>query len=261
KAFDELLPPHWSHNNPVDILGDAEPERYAKSLQIAAKDPNIDGMLIVMTPQGMTNPTQIAETLKPYGQSLGKPVLASWMGGVEVAAGEKILNSARIPSFSYPDSACRAFNYMWQYSYNLKGIYETPTTGGDETDIDRARAEKLINDVRQTGRTILTEYESKKLLETYGIPTVPTEIALSEDEAAKLADKMGYPVVLKLYSLTITHKTDVGGVVLNLRDAEAVRKAYTAIKNAVTEKKGAEHFQGVTVQPMAKLDGYEIIIG
>jgi acetyltransferase len=261
KAFDELLPPHWSHNNPVDILGDAEPERYAKSLQIAAQDPSIDGMLVVMTPQGMTNPTQIAEQLKPYAQSLGKPVLASWMGGVEVAAGEKILDAAKIPTFSYPDSACRAFNYMWQYSYNLKGIYETPTTPGSEAEGDRARAEKLINDVRQTGRTILTEYESKKLLETYGIPTVPTEIALSEDEAAKLADQMGYPIVLKLYSLTITHKTDVGGVVLNLGDAAAVRKAFTEIKTNVTQKKGAEHFQGVTVQPMAKLDGYEVIIG
>jgi acetyltransferase len=261
KAFDELLPPHWSHNNPVDILGDAEPERYAKSLEIAAKDPSIDGMLIVLTPQGMTNPTQIAEKLKPYGQSLGKPVLASWMGGVEVAAGEKILNQARIPSFAYPDSACRAFNYMWRYSYNLKGIYETPILGDIETEVDRARAQKLIQDARQTGRTILTEYESKKLLEAYGIPTVPTEIAISEAEAVQHAEQMGYPVVLKLYSLTITHKTDVGGVVLNLHDADAVRKAYSAIKTAVTEKKGAEHFNGVTVQPMAKLDGYEIIIG
>ncbi|ABF42007.1 CoA-binding protein [Candidatus Koribacter versatilis Ellin345] len=261
KAFDELLPPHWSHNNPVDILGDAEPERYAKSLQIAAKDPSIDGMLVVMTPQGMTNPTQIAEQLKPYGQSLGKPVLASWMGGVEVAAGEKILDQAKIPTFAYPDSACRAFNYMWQYSYNLKGIYETPTAPGSEKEGDRARAEKLINDIRQTGRTILTEYESKKLLEMYGIPTVPTEVAATEEEAVAHADKMGYPIVLKLYSLTITHKTDVGGVVLNLRDAAAVRKAFNDIRTAVTEKKGAEHFQGVTVQPMAKLDGYELIIG
>ena len=125
----------------------------------------------------------------------------------------------------------------------------------------RREREKLIQDVRQTGRTILTEYESKKLLEAYGIPTVPTEIAISEAEAVQHAEQMGYPVVLKLYSLTITHKTDVGGVVLNLRDADAVRKAYAGIKTAVTEKKGAEHFNGVTVQPMAKLDGYEIIIG
>ena len=127
EAFDEILPPQWSHNNPVDILGDAEPERYAKSLEIAAKDPSIDGMLVILTPQDMTNPTQIAEKLKPYAKGLGKPVLASWMGGAEVAAGEQILNQAGIPTFQFPDSAVRAFNYMWRYSYNLKGLYETPT--------------------------------------------------------------------------------------------------------------------------------------
>ena len=107
KAFDEILPAQWSHNNPVDILGDAEPERYAKSLEIAAKDPSIDGMLVVLTPQEMTNPTQIAEKLKPYAKGLGKPVLASWMGGAEVAAGEQILNQAGIPTFQFPDSAVR----------------------------------------------------------------------------------------------------------------------------------------------------------
>ena len=126
-AFDEILPAQWSHNNPVDILGDAEPERYAKSLEIAAKDPAIDGMLVILTPQDMTNPTQIAEKLKPYAKGFGKPVLASWMGGAEVAAGEQILNQAGIPTFQFPDSAVRAFNYMWKYSYNLKGLYETPT--------------------------------------------------------------------------------------------------------------------------------------
>ena len=122
-----FLPPQWSHNNPVDILGDAEPERYAKSLEIAAKDPSIDGMLVILTPQGMTNPTQIAEKLKPYAKGFGKPVLASWMGGAEVAAGEQILNQAGIPTFQFPDTAVRAFNYMWRYAYNLRGMYETPT--------------------------------------------------------------------------------------------------------------------------------------
>ena len=261
KAFDEYLPPHWSHNNPVDILGDAEPERYAKSLEIAAKDPSIDGMLVIMTPQGMTNPTLIAEKLRPYAKGLGKPVLASWMGGNEVTAGEDILNQAGIPSFPFPDTAVRAFNYMWRYAYNLKGIYETPVMHGSEEELNRAAAKKILGDVRKSGRTILTEYESKKLLEAYGIPTVPTEIANTEAEAVTLAKKMGFPIVLKLHSFTITHKTDVGGVVLNLRDADAVKKAFTAIKTSVTEKAGAEHFQGVTVQPMAKLDGYEVILG
>ncbi len=262
KAFDEILPAQWSHNNPVDILGDAEPERYAKSLEIAAKDPSIDGMLVVLTPQDMTHPTQIAEKLKPYAKGLGKPVLASWMGGAEVAAGEQILNQAGIPTFQFPDSAVRAFNYMWRYAYNLKGIYETPTIPQHaDAAMQRGKAESIIRDVRQSGRTILTEYESKQLLKCYDIPTVETRVAITEAEALEAAEEIGYPVVLKLYSLTITHKTDVGGVQLNLRDAQAVKTAFYNIEQAVTEKTGAEHFQGVTVQPMAKLDGYELIIG
>jgi acetyltransferase len=262
KAFDAFLPAQWSHNNPVDILGDAEPERYAKSLEIAAKDPSIDGMLVVLTPQDMTNPTQIAEKLKPYAKGLGKPVLASWMGGAEVAAGEQILNQAGIPTFQFPDSAVRAFNYMWRYAYNLKGIYETPALPQHaDAAVQRSKAERIIQDVRKSGRTILTEYESKQLLKAYDIPTVETRIAETEEQAVQAAAEIGYPIVLKLYSLTITHKTDVGGVQLNLRDANAVKTAFQGIRSAVTEKVGAEHFQGVTVQPMAKLDGYELIIG
>jgi acetyltransferase len=262
KAFDEILPAQWSHNNPVDILGDAEPERYAKSLEIADKDPSIDGMLVVLTPQEMTNPTQIAEKLKPYAKGLGKPVLASWMGGTEVAAGQEILNQAGIPSFEFPDAAVNAFNYMWKYAYNLKGIYETPSLPQHaDAAVQRSKAAHIIHEVRQSGRTILTEYESKLLLKCYDIPTVETRVAATEQEAVETANDLGYPIVLKLYSLTITHKTDVGGVQLNLRDANAVKAAFQNIKQAVTEKAGAEHFQGVTVQPMAKLDGYELIIG
>ena len=262
KAFDEILPAEWSHNNPVDILGDAEPERYAKSLEIAAKDPNIDGMLVVLTPQDMTNPTQIAEKLKPYAKGFGKPVLASWMGGAEVAAGEQILNQAGIPTFQFPDSAVRAFNYMWRYSYNLKGLYETPALPQHaDAAVQRGIAEHIIQQARQSGRTILTEYESKQLLKAYDIPTVDTRIAVTEQEALQAAEEIGYPIVLKLYSLTITHKTDVGGVQLNLHDAGAVKTAFQAIKQSVTEKVGAEQFQGVTVQPMVKLDGYELIVG
>jgi acetyltransferase len=263
KAFDDFLPPHWSHNNPVDILGDAEPERYSHSLEIAAKDPSIDGMLVILTPQGMTNPTQIAEQLKPYAHSLGKPVLASWMGGADVAAGDEILNQAGIPTFSFPDTAARMFNYMWKYSYNLRAIYETPTlrAEGDAAAPDRLQAKRIIDDVRKSGRTILTEFESKELLAAYGIPTVPTKIATTEDDAVKTAEKFGYPIVLKLYSETITHKTDVGGVQLNIRNADGVRHSFNTIKKSVTDKVGAQHIQGVTVQPMIKLDGYEVIIG
>src|SRR5205085_12367871 len=118
-------------NNPIDILGDAGPDRYAKAVEIAAKDPHSDGLLVILTPQAMTDPTQTAEQLKPYAKLAGKPILASWMGGADVAAGEAILNHANIPSFSYPDTAARMFHHMWRYSYNLRGLYETPTLPAD----------------------------------------------------------------------------------------------------------------------------------
>ncbi|HYN15383.1 MAG TPA: bifunctional acetate--CoA ligase family protein/GNAT family N-acetyltransferase [Terriglobales bacterium] len=259
-AYNSFLPPPWSHNNPIDILGDAEPERYAKALEIAAKDPGIDGMLVILTPQGMTNPTQIAEQLRPYASSTGKPVLASWMGGADIAGGEEILNRAGIPTFPFPDTAAKAFCYMWRYAYNLKGLYETPSLRQQQR-YDRALADGIVQKVRDTGRTILTEYESKQLLAAYGIPTVRTEIATSADEAMRIAGEIGYPAVLKLYSETITHKTDVGGVQLNLRNPDEVRAAFEEIRRQVEQKKGTGHFLGVTVQPMAKLDGYELIIG
>jgi len=262
-ALNQLLPAQWSHNNPVDILGDAGPERYAKAVEIAAMDPNSDGLLVVMTPQAMTNPTQTAECLKPYAKTTGKPILASWMGGAGVAAGIGILNSADIPTFDYPDTAAGVFNYMWSYSYNLRGLYETPALGGDrdENDAGRVSALKLLEAVRQSGRTLLTEFESKQLLAAYKIPTVETRIATSEAEAVRHANQMGYPVVLKLHSETITHKTDVGGVQLDLTDGPAVRHAYQVIASSVQEKAGPGHFAGVTVQPMVKLEGYEIILG
>ena len=259
--LNKILPAAWSHNNPVDILGDAEPARYAMSLELVAKDPNIDGMLVVMTPQGMTNPTLIAESLRPFAQNLGKPVLASWMGGRSVSAGEDILNQAGIPSFAFPDTAVRAFNYMWQYSYNLRGIYETPSLPVGDKGPDRQKAKEIIQAVRNEDRAVLTEYESKKLLESYGIPTTPTEVADNPDHAVHLANKMGYPVVLKLHSFTVTHKSDVGGVALNVRNEESVRAAFADIYKSVEQKKGIEHFQGVTVQPMLKPEGFELILG
>ena len=263
QAFDELLPAAWSHNNPVDILGDASPERYAKALEIAAKDPNSDGILVILTPQAMTDPTKTAEVLAPYSQSLGKPVIATWMGGDEVAPGEALLNKASIPTFPYPDTAARVFDYMAHYADNLRSLYETPRSAnhGEDDQVERERAAQIIQTVRDSGRTILTEYESKQLLACYGIPTVDTRIATTKAEAVKAAKAIGYPVVLKIHSETITHKTDVGGVQLNLADAKAVEDAYQKIEKSVAEKVGAEHFLGVTVQPMAKIDGYELILG
>lgn len=254
--LNECLPTHWSHGNPIDILGDADPERYKNAIEVVADDPNSDGLLVILTPQAMTNPSKIAETLCNFSQLKGKPVLASWMGGTAVEAGEKLLNEAHIFTFPYPDTAAQVFNLMWRYSYNLKGIYETPILT-EGTAPDRAQVENIINHVKDSQRSLLTEYESKQLLSAYHIPTVETRLATSAQEAVTQAESIGYPVVLKLSSETITHKTDVGGVKLNLKDAEAVESAYNSIQQAVP----SEHFQGVTVQPMLKLDGYELILG
>jgi acetyltransferase len=260
ESLNDFLPSPWSHGNPVDVLGDADPERYARTLETAAGDPESDGLLVVLTPQDMTDPTATAERLAPYARSTGKPVLASWMGGAEVAAGESILNGAGIPTFDYPDTAARAFTNMWKYTYNLRGIYETPEPTGD-AGTDRERVEEIIGRVRDSARTILTEFEAKQVLAAYGIPTVETEVARSADEAVELAERFGYPVVLKLDSETITHKTDVGGVRLNLKDAAEVRRAYEEMESSISEGYRPEDFGGAAVQPMVGLDGYELIVG
>jgi acetyltransferase len=265
EALNKFLPAAWSHGNPVDVLGDAGADRYAKAVEVAAKDTGSDGMLVILTPQAMTDPVGTAEALKPFSKVPGKPLLTCWMGGGQVEPGEDILNAAGIPTYKYPDTAARAFYYMYRYSYNLKTLYETPAqieyNLGNGSGSASAKAQAIINTVRESGRTILTEFESKQLLAAYGIPTVETRIATSEDQAVKMAAEIGFPIVLKLYSETITHKTDVGGVQLNLMTEGAVRKAWQSIEEGVTKHAGKEHFQGVTVQPMIKLDGYEIIIG
>lgn len=259
EALNEILPTHWSHANPIDILGDATPERYAQALEIAANDPNSDGFLVILTPQDMTDPTKTAEALKNVASKIkNKPILASWMGGSAVATGEEILNHANVYTQPYPDDASRLFNLMWRYSHNLNSLYEIPIFADSENLINRDLASDIINNVRSAERTLLTESESKQLLSAYGIPTVTTKIATNEEEAINFADEIGYPVVLKLHSETITHKTDVGGVQLNLTSQEEVRKAFKQIQTAVRDA----DFMGVTVQPMLKLnDGYELILG
>jgi acetyltransferase len=263
EGLNQILPSAWSHNNPVDVLGDASADRYAKALEIAANDENSDGLLVILTPQAMTDSTGTAEALKPYAKKYGKPVIASWMGGSSVEEGESILNHSDIPTFAYPDTAAQVFNYMWQYTKNLRALYETPIlpAQGNEGAPDHGEADRIIQAARKEGRALLTEFESKQLLAAYGIPTVETVIARDANAAMAAAKKIGFPVVLKLFSETITHKTDVGGVQLNLKDEDAVTKAFENIRAAVKAKVGEEHFLGVTVQPMVKLEGYELIMG
>lgn len=263
-ALDRLLPAAWSRGNPVDILGDADAERYAQAIEAVANDPSMDGLLVILTPQAMSDALATAEKLAAFAaRAGGKPVLASWMGGAAVEAGEVVLNEARIPTFKYPDRAAQAFDYMARYSANLKALYETPVL------LDHAKGgpalhqgvDAIVQVARQRHRVLLTEHESKEILAAYGIPVNRAVPAGSEDEAAAVADRVGFPVVLKLHSETITHKTDVGGVRLNLRDAVEVRAAWRGIRRAVTEKVGEHHFLGVTVERMIPADGYELILG
>ncbi len=263
QQLNSFLPPHWSHANPIDILGDADPERYARATDIALQDPNSDGLLVILAPQGMTDSAKVAEGLKVHAKTHGKPILASWMGGQAVEPGVKILAAAGIPTFDYPDSAVRAFKSMWNYTYNLRGLYETPFSADDPAILSgrKEKALRLLEAAANSGRTLLTELESKEILKLYGIPTVPTVLAQSEDEAATKAKEIGFPVVLKLHSETITHKTDVGGVQLNLENEKQVREAYNAIESSVVAKSGPAAFKGVTVQPMVRAQGYELILG
>jgi acetyltransferase len=262
EALNAVLPPVWSHNNPIDIIGDAPPERYAQALEVAAADPETDGLLVILTPQAMTDPTETAKALIKHARIEGKPVLASWMGGAEVAEGARILREAGIPTFGYPDTACVLFNHLWRYAENLRSLYETPSLPvAPERGEFREGADKIIADVAAEGRTLLTEYESKKVLAAYGIPITDQELAATPEEAVSAAAQIGYPVVAKLLSRTVTHKTDVGGVALNLRNSDAVREAFDRIKASVAEKVGVEHFEGVTIQPMINWSGYELIVG
>ena len=259
-----VLPKHWSHSNPVDILGDATPERYAQAVQILDQDQNVDGLLVILTPQAMTDPTATAQALVPLCAALKKPILTSWMGEGEIEKGKEILNRANIPTFPYPDTAAKVFSYMWQYSANLAALYETPTLRLDRNaDADAEKSgQKWIESALRSNRKILTEYESKELLRAYGIPVTETLPAGNRKEAMRHAQKLGYPVVLKLLSPKVTHKTEFGGVMLNLKDSQEVERAYREIEKNAKEKAGPDAFAGVTVQPMIDRDqGYELIIG
>ena len=260
EKLEGLLPPAWSHANPIDILGDADPERYAAAVEAAAAEPNSDGLLAILTPQDMTDPTRTAEALARFAHVRGKPVLASWMGGERVAAGIEALNRAGVATFEFPDDAARTFCHMWRSAENLRGLYQTPIRPEGDARAEVARA--ILDDADREGRTLLDEVESKTILASYGIPVVTTSAARDEAEAVAAAETMGFPVALKLWSREITHKSEVGGVKLQLANAAAVTHAFREIERAVVAKAGRAAFLGVTVQPsIDRSSGVELILG
>ncbi|MGP6191847.1 MAG: bifunctional acetate--CoA ligase family protein/GNAT family N-acetyltransferase [Vulcanimicrobiaceae bacterium] len=260
-ALDAILPSYWSHGDPVDIFGDATPERYAKTIEIVRADPNNDGLLVTYAPHGNATAVEVAECVANLAKTPRKPLLASWMGGDEVKAGSEILERAGIPSFAYPDAAARIFNLMWRYDDNLRALMETPTLAADEAVPNRAVARALIAGVLTLRRTQLTEAETKQLLDAYEIPIGKSVIATTPQAAVAGADTLGYPVAMKVHSEKIVHKSEVGGVRLRIGDAQGVRHAFERIAAAVTLNVGPDAFKGVTVQPMIDVeDGYELIM-
>ncbi len=253
-ALNAALPSPWSHANPIDILGDATPQRYRLAVEACAKDANVQGILVLLTPQAVTDPTETARQLSSFAHLPNKPLLACWMGGATVREGIGLLNRAGIPTFDAPEPAIRAFLNMVQYRRNQELLYETPPALPEDGAPDRGRVRQILQEVRTTGRPLLTEVESKEVLSAYGIPVVPATACKRVDEAVAAAKNIGFPVVLKLLSSTITHKSEIGGVKLNLPDEHAVRAAFAAIESS-------DGFEGVSVQPMVRDRGYELIIG
>ncbi|MBX3747264.1 MAG: bifunctional acetate--CoA ligase family protein/GNAT family N-acetyltransferase [Verrucomicrobiae bacterium] len=250
--------------SPIDLRNHATPETFASALETVAADPGNDGVLVILTPQWKTDPMGTAKAIRKAARPPSKPVLVNCMGGRTVEGARRALNEAGFPTTDYPDAAAAAFCHMWRYSYHLRSLYETPLqdpAAPGDAPTDRGRATVILDEALHADRTLLTEVESKAVLASYGIPVVPTQVALSASDAVKLANRIGYPVVVKLFSQTLTHKTEVGGVQLNLGNPVAVREAWRSIETHVIERAHRNDFLGVTVQPMVVHNGCELLLG
>jgi acetyltransferase len=260
--LNDALPSSWSHGNPVDVLGDANSKRIEKAAQLVVADPNVDALLVILTPQAMTHPTAAARAVGALQAATAKPILAAWLGGLSMKEGTQTLIDCGVAAYRTPEQAVRAFMTLVAYARNLKILYETPKEVSLEFDIDRqTHRTAFLKDAAKSGAT-LSEALSKELIETYGIPTTTPTPARSSDEAVQIASRTGFPVVLKILSPDITHKTDVGGVALNLRNEISVRTAFDAMVATVAEKCPGARIDGATVQRMVDLSsGVELILG
>ncbi len=260
--LNDFLPVCWSHGNPVDILGDAPPARYAQAVEVVLQDPEVDAVLVILTPQAMTDSTGAARALIQGAGKSSKPVLAAWMGAQTVAEGMHLLNQAGIPSYDTPEKAARAFMHLVSYARNLEILHETPREMSLSFSLDRQRVRGLFDTVLSEGHDILSETISKTLLDAYEIPVTKPVTARTREDAVAVAQQMGYPVVMKIHSPQITHKTDVGGVVLNLASEEAVSGAFTKMIERAREKRPDATIIGVTIQKMVAIpNAFELIMG
>jgi len=262
QRLDAVLPEAWSHANPVDIIGDAPPGRYAAAIEACLASHEVDAMLVILTPQAMTDPAAAARALTEACKRRSKPVFACWMGGVQVAPARELLEAARIPTFNTPETAVEAFQYLASYHENQRLLLQVPgaLSRTDAPDIEGARM--IIEGVLAEGRRLLSEQESKALLAAFRIPVAAGMRVHDANEALVAAETLGFPVALKIDSPDITHKSDVGGVQLNINNMQALRPAFLEMMQRVGEKSPEARLQGAVVERMVQApNGRELLVG
>ncbi len=260
-ALDECLPPYWSHANPVDVLGDAGADRFVAALKVCLADPGVNGVLVIYTPQGNARADEIATEIASLACNSQKTVIAVLMGGETVEHGRDIFQDAGIPCHDTPEAAVKTYLSMYRYVRNLDLLYETPA----ELPIDLApphyNLHAMLRRIASSGRTVLTEEESKRFVTTYGMPIVRQTTAYSVEEALEAASTIGYPVVLKVVSHDITHKNAAGGVEVGVCSPDDLRAAYDRIMTRVAEREPEAKIEGISVQMMVRDVDYELILG
>ncbi|MDH7517825.1 MAG: bifunctional acetate--CoA ligase family protein/GNAT family N-acetyltransferase [Candidatus Thermoplasmatota archaeon] len=261
QKLNQVLPPHWSHGNPIDIIGDGDEERYQKAIEICLADNNVDGLLVLCVPQVVADPNKLAERLIDIARKTTKPIITSFIGEATVYHARQILNANNIPTYDTPDEAVESYMYLYHYERHLAQLYETPQELHISTPSHKEIAKNILDKAKKEKRDLLDEIESKTFIELYGIKTTKPHVAETEDKAVQLSEKIGYPVVMKILSPQITHKSDVGGVALNLHCEEDVRKTFKEMTKRAKEKVPDAKILGVTIQKMAKNHGYELILG
>jgi acetyltransferase len=262
EKLNEALPEQWSHNNPIDILGDATPERYRAAVEICLGDENVDGALVLLTPQAMTDPTKAAEAVIRAAEPSHKPVLTCWLGKTHVQEGRDLFTKYQIPTFSNPESAIEAFGYLAQYHRNQKILMQVPGPLSSHRPPDLTGARLIIEGALAERRTLLSSLETRAVLRAFDIPVPPALNAHSPNEALSAAEYLGFPVALKILSPDITHKSDVDGVRLNINNAQTVRNAYNDLVSAVHARKPDARIEGVTVEKMYRnRNGRELLVG
>ncbi|MFA5242510.1 MAG: bifunctional acetate--CoA ligase family protein/GNAT family N-acetyltransferase [Sulfuricella sp.] len=262
EQLNQVLPPNWPHANPVDIIGDAQADRYHHAVKACLEDNNVDGVLAILTPQAMTKPLEAANTVIELANQYSKPLLACWMGDSQVAEARAAFAAARKPSFRTPEPAVEVFSYLSDYYRNQKLLMQMPGPLSHHLEPDVEGARMVIDGALLERRKVLNEMESKALLSAFHIPVAKTMIARSPNEALLIAEQLGFPVAMKVNSRDITHKTDAGGVLLNLGNAQAVRTAYHEIMENVQHNRPNAHMDGISIEPMiVKPNGRELMVG